>query len=62
MRASHQDQIERWAEFVRNNPATWKKIHTPFINAIFAKHKEFLERLRKTPHGEEKIKEMFGLQ
>ncbi|MFH1276188.1 MAG: hypothetical protein ABIH82_03680 [Candidatus Woesearchaeota archaeon] len=59
MRESHQEQIERWANFVRNNPTKWKKIHTQFIDSIFAKHKDFLERLRTTPGGDEKIKKLY---
>ena len=59
MRASHQDQIERWAHYVKNNPKTWKKEHTKFINAIFTKHHDFLLRLKKTPNGNKKIKELY---
>ena len=62
MRTSHQEQIERWAHFVREHPSEWKKIHTTFINALFDKHKQFLERLKKTPGGEEKMKELYGFK
>jgi hypothetical protein len=56
MRESHDDQIERWAKFVRENPTKWKKIHTEFIDAIFAKNREVMQRLKETPEGEEKIR------
>ena len=58
MRTSHDDQIERWAHFVRNNPTKWKKTHTEFINAIFDKHKQFKKRLLKTKGGKEKWKKL----
>ncbi len=61
MRATHDDQIERWAHFVRDNPTKWKKIHTEFIDAIFDKHEQFKERLRKTPGGKEKLKKLYSL-
>lgn len=58
MRESHLEQIERWANFVRDNPGRWKKIHTEFIDAIFAKQEEIYERLSKTPEGREKIRKL----
>lgn len=62
MRESHLEQIERWAHFVKENPTAWKRSHTLFINALFLKNKQFLERLRKTPQGEEKIRQLYRLQ
>lgn len=62
MRKSHQEQIERWALFVRNNPNSWKKIHTKFIDAIFEKHYQFREELLKTPKGKEKLKELYRIK
>ena len=59
MRKSHENQIERWANFVRENPNKWKEEHTKFINAIFEKHKDFIDRLKATPGGEEKIKLLY---
>ena len=59
MRSSHDDQIVRWAQFVRNNPG-WKKIHTEFINAIFDKHDKFRERLLQTPNGKEKLQKLYS--
>ncbi len=60
MRESHQEQIERWARFVHDNPTKWKKIHTAFIDAIFEKNQEFLERLKTSPGGKEKIERLYG--
>ncbi len=61
MRESHNEQIERWAHYVRDNPATWKKQHTPFINALFDKHNQFVEKMLKTPEGKEKLRELYGV-
>ncbi len=55
MRKEHQEQIERWAIFVKNNPTKWKKIHTEFIDSIFDKHEQFRERMLKLPGGKEKL-------
>ncbi len=57
----HMESVERWAQFVRENPTKWKKIHTEFIDAQFEKAYEFYERLLKTPGGREKIIEIFGI-
>lgn len=57
-RDSHMDQVVRWAKFVRDNPTTWKKIHTEFINAIFEKHEQFVQRLKASPGGEEKVRQL----
>jgi hypothetical protein len=62
MRETHQDQIERWANFVKDNPTKWKKIHTKFINAIFDKHIQFRERLLETPGGKEKMLKISGIK
>ncbi|MBU1622060.1 MAG: hypothetical protein KJ597_00640, partial [Nanoarchaeota archaeon] len=62
MRKEHQDQVERWAHFVRNNPDKWKQIHTEFINAIFDKHYMFRARLLKTPHGKKKFIELYKIK
>ncbi len=60
--SSHKDQIERWAEFVKNNPDKWKKIHTAFINAQFKKSEEFYKRLAKTKEGREKIRKLVEMK
>ena len=59
MRIDHQEQIERWANFVKNNPTKWKKIHTEFINSIFDKHEQFKERMLKIPGGKEKLNKLY---
>jgi hypothetical protein len=57
----HMEYVDRWAQFVRDNPTTWKKIHTEFINAQFEKAYGFYERLKRTPGGKAKIIEIFGI-
>ncbi len=42
---SHEEQIERWANFVKNNPDKWKQEHTRFINAQITKANEFYRTL-----------------
>ncbi len=62
MRESHDDQIVRWACFVREHPSEWKKIHTEFIDAIFAKHEDFRERILKTANGKEKLVQLYDIK
>jgi len=58
---SHMEQVERWAEYVKNNP-DWKKKHTEFINAQIEIANRFYKNLAKTPEGREKIKELRELK
>lgn len=61
MRTNHMQSLENWANFVKNNPTKWKKIHTKFINAQFDKSYTFLKRLLKQPNGREKIIKLFKI-
>tara|TARA_Y100000310_G_scaffold335964_1_gene419316 strand:- start:1710 stop:1931 length:222 start_codon:yes stop_codon:yes gene_type:complete len=61
-RTLHMEHVERWANFVRNNPDKWKKIHTQFIDSLFLKNKEVRERLLKQPSGKEKLKEIYDIK
>jgi hypothetical protein len=54
---SHMEQVERWAEYVRNNP-DWKKKHTKFIDAQFDIANRFYKKLALSPGGKEKIEEL----
>ena len=54
METLREEQILRWANYVRNNP-DWKNIHTEFINAQFSKYKDFVKRLLETTNGKEKL-------
>ncbi len=48
-------EIDRWIEYMKDNPDKWKKIHTKFINAQFEKSRKFIKRLSEQPGGKEKI-------
>ena len=52
---SQEEQVIRWAKYVRDNPERWKEEHTKFIDAQFIKSREFFERLSKTEEGREII-------
>ena len=53
---SHANQIERWAKFVKENPLTWKKQHTQFINSQILISERFYRKLSSTQDGMKKIK------
>ncbi len=45
---SHNEFIEKWANFVRQNPlGVWKPQHTAFINAQFQMAERFYTQLDK---------------
>ena len=62
MRETHLDQVERWAEFVRNNPNKWKKIHVEFINSLFLNQQRVYKELSKTKEGKKKLIELYGIK
>ena len=55
---THDEQVERWAKFVKENPQSWKKEHTQFINAQIEKSWNFYNKLSKMPNGPQKINEL----
>ena len=59
---THYDQIERWAKFIKDNPKSWKTIHTKFINAQFEKAHRFINELSKTKEGQKKIVEIYNIK
>jgi hypothetical protein len=59
---THDDFIERWVNFMKNNPNKWKKIHTEFINSQFEMHERFLINLLKEKNGKEKIIDLYGIK
>jgi len=52
---SHDEQIERWADYVRENPSEWKKHLKPFLDAQIIIARRFYKRLAETDGGREKI-------
>ena len=55
---SHNEQVERWARFVRDNPNSWKGEHTAFINSQITIADRFYSRLEEVPDGKEKIRKL----
>lgn len=62
MREPHLEQVERWANFVKENPKKWRNEHNEFINALFENHYLFMERLLKTSRGKEKIIKLYNIK
>ncbi|MFA5072119.1 MAG: hypothetical protein WC511_07270 [Candidatus Pacearchaeota archaeon] len=58
---THNEHLEKWAMFVKNNPAKWKKEHTLFIDAQIIKSWDFYNKLKQTANGREKIKLLRGI-
>ncbi len=52
---THTEQIERWANFIKNNPTKWKPELKQFLDAQIIRSNNFLKRLEKQPNGKEKI-------
>ena len=59
---THEDFVVRWANFVKENPNEWRKIHTEFINSLFRMNENFLKRLSKEPNGKEKIIKLYNIK
>ena len=57
----HDEQVERWAEFVRDNPDKWKAKLKPFLDSQIIIARRFYKKLMMTEGGEEKVKELRGL-
>lgn len=53
---THNEQIERWARFVKDNPDKWKPKFKEFIDAQIIISRRFYKNLLKIPGGKEKIK------
>lgn len=56
------EEIDRWVNYMKENPDKWKKEHTEFINAQFEKSEQFIKRLLKEPNGKEKVIAAYGLK
>ncbi|MDD5649921.1 MAG: hypothetical protein PHF86_05790 [Candidatus Nanoarchaeia archaeon] len=54
---THDEFIERWANFVRENPrSVWKPYVNNFIDSQIIMANKFYSRLLKTKDGEAKLK------
>ena len=59
---SHQDQILRQAKYILEHPTTWKQQHTIFINALYEKAQQFVDRLAKQTGGKEKLMNIYHIK
>lgn len=59
---SHDEQIVRWAKFVRENPKKWKKQHGDFVNSQIINANEKYAKLKKMFNGKKIIKELRKLR
>jgi len=55
---SHEEQIERWANFVREHPDEWKAKVKPLIDSQILMAKRFYNKLAETSEGRQKILEL----
>ncbi|GEM_PF-709622 len=60
--ATHMDQVERWALFMKEHPNEWMKYHSSFIDAQFDQAYSFLHSLSKTKNGREKIIKLYNIK
>ena len=58
---THDEQIERWAKFVKENPDKWKAEIKLFLDAQIIMAQRFYSKLAQTKEGREKIKVLRGL-
>ena len=54
---SHNEQIKRWANYVKSN-SDWKKKLKPFLDSQIIISKRVYKKLAETPEGREKIKKL----
>ena len=55
---SHKEHIERWANYVRENPDKWKSKLKPFLDAQIIMARRFYKKLAETEQGREKLEEL----
>jgi len=55
---SHDEQVERWARYVRDNPKEWKKHLKPFLDGQIIMARRFYNNLLKTNGGSEKLRSL----
>lgn len=56
------EEIDRWIQYMKDHPDTWKAEHSMFINAQFNKADAFIRRLLKEPNGREKIIKAYNIK
>lgn len=55
---THIEEIERWANFVRENPGKWKAKLKPFLDAQILISRRFYKKLLETEEGRKKLREL----
>jgi hypothetical protein len=55
---THNEQIERWAHYVKENPDSWKTKVKALIDSQITMAQRFYRNLAQTPEGREKIKKL----
>lgn len=58
---SHNEQIKRWAKYVKNNP-DWKQKFKPFLDSQIIMARRVYRKLAMTKEGKEKIKKLKDLR
>ena len=51
---THMEQVERWANYVKDNP-DWKKKLKPFLDAQIIMSRRIYKKLSETEKGKEKL-------
>jgi hypothetical protein len=59
---THEDQIVRWAKYVRENPGKWKFKFKQFIDAQIIMSRRFYKKLGETKEGRKKIEKLRGIK
>lgn len=59
---THDEQIVRWAKYVKENPGKWKAKLKPFLDSQILMANRFYKNLAKTPGGKEKIAKLRKLK
>jgi len=59
---THKEQIERWANFVREHPDKWKSEVKPFIDGQIIMARRFYKKLSESEGGTQKILELRNLK
>jgi len=58
---SHMEQVERWANYVKNN-SDWKIKLKPFLDSQIIMAQRFYKKLGETEEGKKKIAELRGFE
>jgi len=57
---THNEQVERWARYCKENPGKWKSKLKPFLDAQIIMARRFYKKLGESEGGREKIRMLIG--